>query len=903
MPVLAPVLAVWLGCCLAATAGDDAWPPQVPASFRRVLAADFEGVAKADGHRLDWPVPHWFEFAARHREDGGKGNGEGGARMWVESGKARSGKRCIGLELKDIARSRRAEFAVFLDDVVADEYFLSYWLQVDTDWGLHHPQGKDWYEIGNPCSAGGAPYAAIWLSAPDADQATYSLELGGRDAAGKPYHAGKHRGINLPRERWFQVVAHVRLDPSNGMVRVWWDGALVGEAVGVPTRPAAGGARKQASIAKIYHDRADRVPKRIWVDDLSVYVPAAQAAGAPILPGEGSDAVGASSEDAPFLPLDMAPGAWRKAYFHDGEPSAPEAMRRLTAYEDAVHGPVLTVGPWYHGQWSLRWDHGAAIPVPAFTLRGMYRTEDCLPGETLLRVEYLREGRSLAKRDWQQWGVPTDGQWRPFRIDRPLPWPGADAVRIGLGLSTHTGGRLHFARLEIRPCPDPAQAYGEPPVAAPLRRRDLAFLSGKPSDRYRLEGQGEIWTLVAPDGSPFYSIGSMAPWDEMSPSRQVALIKDLQDKGYNSIAAWMGLRRFVGADALRTLAAAGVAPMPIFHTLESYGDERRIHPFLLRDAHGQPNSGEIRHAFPDPFDPGFRAYYREMVAREMAVAEGNPHLVAWMQDNELSHANLFRCVFSEHAGRRFVAFLKERHGGDIARLNRAWGTRFANFAEILAARHVPVASVGADFDDYFAFSREVVAAYARLSLDVFRELDPGRLVFSNRFMHEPETLRYADLYAGFDAIALNLYPANFTYGLCPEERAFIEALHRRTGRPLMITEWSIPAADSGLYGARDKLPMDWSWNELVPDQAIRAAQAASVARELHALPFVIGAHWFQYMDVASAARQANRGIFHADKVTPWHELTAAMREAHHDILQTHGTSPVGPGTRQEPACR
>jgi beta-galactosidase GanA len=281
-----------------------------------------------------------------------------------------------------------------------------------------------------------------------------------------------------------------------------------------------------------------------------------------------------------------------------------------------------------------------------------------------------------------------------------------------------------------------------------------------------------------------------------------------------------------------------------------------------------------------------------MVATDMAVAKGNPHLVAWMQDNELSHVNLSRCVFSEHAGRQFIAFLKERHGGDIAQLNRAWGTRFANFAEILTTRHVPTVSAGADFDDYFAFSREIVAAYARLALDVFRELDPGRLAFSNRFMHEPETLRYADLYAGFDAIALNLYPANFTYGLCPEERAFIEALHRRTGRPIMITEWSIPAVDSALYGARDKPPMDWSWNELVPSQAVRAVQAAAVTREFYDFPFVIGAHWFQYMDVDSAARKANRGIFHADKVTPWHELTTAMGEAHRDILRAHGADPT-----------
>ncbi len=40
-----------------------------------VLTTGFQTERFVDEHRMDLPVRNWFEFAARHREDGGQGAG------------------------------------------------------------------------------------------------------------------------------------------------------------------------------------------------------------------------------------------------------------------------------------------------------------------------------------------------------------------------------------------------------------------------------------------------------------------------------------------------------------------------------------------------------------------------------------------------------------------------------------------------------------------------------------------------------------------------------------------------------------------------------------------------------------------------------------------------------------
>ena len=242
----------------------------IPRTFARVHRTSFEEVKQKDAHRLDWDFPHWFEFAAMHREDGGKGDGNSGARMWVEAKRAHSGKQSIGLALFDIERSRRCEFVVYPGGLVGREYFASYWLYLPADWGLFEPNiDWDWYEIGNPYSTSGAPYSAIHIKRPDEKQETFEVGLGGRRESGKGYSVGFKR-IRLPKGEWFHVVTYVRRDRNDGAVRLWLNGQLLAAGEGFPTMHSTRD-RHTMSIAKIYHERGDKTPHRLWIDDFELY--------------------------------------------------------------------------------------------------------------------------------------------------------------------------------------------------------------------------------------------------------------------------------------------------------------------------------------------------------------------------------------------------------------------------------------------------------------------------------------------------------------------------------------------------------------------------------------------------------------------------------------------------------
>jgi len=98
-------------------------------------------------------------------------------------------------------------------------------------------------------------------------------------------------------------------------------------------------------------------------------------------------------------------------------------------------------------------------------------------------------------------------------------------------------------------------------------------------------------------------------------------------------------------------------------------------------------------------------------------------------------------------------------------------------------------------------------------------------------------------------------------------------MHARSGKPILIGEWSVPALDSGLYD--NPKALDWSYPQTVGTQTERARQAATILGQLYNLPFIVGAHWFTWRDFDSAVRRANRGLFRASG-EPWLELHISL---------------------------
>jgi hypothetical protein len=271
------------------------------------------------------------------------------------------------------------------------------------------------------------------------------------------------------------------------------------------------------------------------------------------------------------------------------------------------------------------------------------------------------------------------------------------------------------------------------------------------------------------------------------------------------------------------------------------------------------------------------------------LVRGKPWHAGWFADNEISHRDLHRYVYSRHCAEALRAFLEQRYDREIEELNRAWETDFESFDAIVAQRPEPPGRECTMSGDFRLFAREIVKKYAGVTLGIIREEDPDHLVFSPRLMFGDT--EYVDLYSSYDAVAVNYYPSNDEPGLSGQAESILRYIHERSGRPLIIGEWSIPAVDSGLYN--DPEDLDWSWPQTVPTQTDRARQAACLTLDFYNLPFIIGAHWFIWYDFDSEDRRANRGLFKADG-EPWVEVIDALAKAHDRIGHTVLADPYGP---------
>jgi beta-galactosidase len=183
----------------------------------------------------------------------------------------------------------------------------------------------------------------------------------------------------------------------------------------------------------------------------------------------------------------------------------------------------------------------------------------------------------------------------------------------------------------------------------------------------------------------------------------------------------------MGAVGIRTILCTPTATPPRWLT--------RDHPEVLRiDADGRRQEhGSRQHA--SHFSPLFRDYSRKITRAMAEHYRDHPHVIGWQTDNE------FHCHFREDycaaAETAWHAWLRARFGGDIAALNRAWGTAFwANtyerFEDVVLPRNWrPTYANPAHWLDYHRFLSDGVAAFQRDQVEILRAAQPRWFVTHN----------------------------------------------------------------------------------------------------------------------------------------------------------------------------
>jgi hypothetical protein len=127
-----------------------------------------------------------------------------------------------------------------------------------------------------------------------------------------------------------------------------------------------------------------------------------------------------------------------------------------------------------------------------------------------------------------------------------------------------------------------------------------------------------------------------------------------------------------------------------------------------------------------------------------------------------------------------------------------------------------------------------------------------------------------------DIISYNNYDK-----LPPKDR--LENLYQITKKPIMITEFSFKATDSGLPNTKGA-------GRPVKTQQDRAENFAKYVKTLIALPFTVGYHWFEHTDEPAEGRfdgeNSNYGLVNI-KDESWKILVEKMTQVNGDIERVH----------------
>jgi len=338
-----------------------------------------------------------------------------------------------------------------------------------------------------------------------------------------------------------------------------------------------------------------------------------------------------------------------------------------------------------------------------------------------------------------------------------------------------------------------------------------------------------------------------------------------------------------------------------------------------------PHEGRPCSAFPNVFHPNFERYCRGQAYRLCVTSRGDPWLFGYFLDNELAwwgrgglETGLFDAVMNkpaQHSAKQaLVRFLRERYRNDVAELNRKWGTRIESFEGVLSRSTLSGKHDDAVTEAKQAFLALAAERYFGTLAQAIRAVDPDHMILGSRFAggHCSEVVWKAAA-QHCDVLTFNYYgnvDLNRRIALDhshdaagrPLGEVFAE-FYEMGGRPMMVTEWSFPALDSGL-------PCTKGAGQRFRRQAERAEASDIFARTLLRMPYILGYCYFMWVDEPALGitpafpENSNYGLIDEDG-QPYAKLTTALRRVHGEAGRLRGMPPVEPPPAVEvtPSCR
>lgn len=479
--------------------------------------------------------------------------------------------------------------------------------------------------------------------------------------------------------------------------------------------------------------------------------------------------------------------------------------------------------------------------------------------------------------------IPSRGWVDPYGQRRNMKWPGKVKTDADLKRADRNEQKK-LARLHI-PDRDEYQAWKNGPTL-------------EATGFFRSELVDERWWLVAPNGRLYYAvgldcvgIGAEARVDDLVlqahgwlPDKEGPLAKawtgpfrQSEREGFSLYRA--NLIRKWGPDEFAVKGRARAQERQLawgFTCLGNWTDARILQtPMLPYFTMGPDTSGMTVPAvggLMDVYHPDFETQARA-AASMLAPVKTDPLVVGHFIQNELPWRGLPEALFGlpaeQPARAALTRFLQARYW-NIAGLNAAWGAQAGSFKALAW----PDAASPRAQSDLAAFRAEFAERYYRVWAKAMREADPNHLLMGSR-MHGrsgPDEV-VAACARHMDVVSYNIYDI----GPDPEE---FDRLYAITRKPVLIGEYGFNSLDQGLL--QSAVP--------VADQAERGVGYRYYTEQMAALSYLVGTHYFQYLDEPITGRFDRECAFNGFvRVTdiPYPKLVQAARTTNARIYPVH----------------
>ena len=375
----------------------------------------------------------------------------------------------------------------------------------------------------------------------------------------------------------------------------------------------------------------------------------------------------------------------------------------------------------------------------------------------------------------------------------------------------------------------------------------------------QLVRENSAWWFKDSEGKKFFSLGvncvggCFGHYEEspLSDARKNPIVSRLKEMEFNTVAAWSSPSvwdDFYFADQIYT----------------SYVE-------YLNDA----------------FDELFWKKFEHHLSEETKFFIGNKNFIGYFIDNERewdpSKVLQFYLHLNKDApgSRALIRFLKNLYGGEIDSLNQSWNTSFESFEDVPGSS-APKSEISLLEQLYKPWRNKVAAQYYEKYCHLLRTLDPDHLILGIRYKGIPDLSLFRALAPYFDVNSINDYDR---YGhLDPRYSEF----YRISGKPLMITEFSFSGYPQP--GRKSLLFID------VYSQQNRAIGYNKYVRAAASTPFMVGMHWFMWMDYGKHwdyPPDINVGLVSNDENRSYGELEREIKKTNEDVPAAH-RSPVKP---------